>query len=91
MISDLNGEFAYTVHEDTLVTMQLLKGRKLDAADLTGLNRKKASMKRWTGRSAGAAGRPHTEQEIVHKLRRAGFEQEAVIEAVTEKLRKRDC
>ncbi|GFR37652.1 regulatory protein RecX [Insulibacter thermoxylanivorax] len=84
----LNGEFAYTVHEDTLVTMQLLKGRKLDAADLARLEQEERINEAMDRALRWLAGRPHTEQEIVNKLRRAGFEQEDVIEAVTEKLRK---
>lgn len=82
----LNGQFAYTVHEDTLIAMKLLKGTKLDHADLARLEQEERVNEafnraiRWIGR------RPYASQEIERKLLQAGWEEETAT-AVVEKLK----
>lgn len=78
----LNGQYAYTVHEDTLVAMRLLKGAMLDQADLQRLERLERMHKaldkaiRWIGR------RPHSRREIERKLRQLEIEEDAIADVL---------
>jgi len=84
----LNDQYAYTVHEDTLVALQLLKGAILERSDLVRIEREERLYEafdraiRWIGR------RPHASQEIQHKLRQLEFEED-VIDGVMDRLRSR--
>lgn len=78
----LNGQYTYTVHEDTLVAMRLLKGAMLDQADLQRLERLERMHEaldqaiRWIGR------RPHSRQEIERKLRQLEYPEDAIAAAL---------
>ena len=82
----LNGQLAFTVHEDTLVTMRLLKGRKLDRSELAQLAFEERVSEALAKAIRVIGRRAHSAAELMHKLRQAGVEED-VIEAVMRKLR----
>jgi len=82
----LNGQLACTVHEDTLVTMRLLKGRRLDRTELAQLEFEERVSEALAKAIRIIGRRAHSAAELMHKLRQAGVEED-VIEAVMGKLR----
>jgi len=82
----LNGQFACTVHEDTLIAMRLLKGRKLDRSELAELEFSERVFEALTRALRIIGRRPHASSEVEHKLRQAKVAED-VIEAVMHKLR----
>jgi len=82
----LNGQFACTVHEDTLISMRLLKGRKLDRSELEQLEYEERVFEALFRAIRIIGRRPHSSSEVEHKLRQAEVEED-VIEAVMHKLR----
>lgn len=82
----LNGQLACTVHEDTLISMRLLKGRKLSNHELAQLAFEERVSEALARAIRILGRRPHASSEVKHKLLQAGVEED-VIEAVMHKLR----
>lgn len=84
----VDGQLACTVHEDTLVAMRLLKGMKLDDADLARMEREERIAQAMDQAVRWLARRPHASREIEQRLGQAGWDDEIAADVVA-KLRER--
>jgi regulatory protein len=80
-----NGEYALTVHEDTVVALRLLKGSRLTSDDVRAIEREEHIRRALNQALRWIARRAHAAKEIERKLRQHEMD-ETTIETVMRRL-----
>ncbi|WP_276352426.1 regulatory protein RecX [Cohnella caldifontis] len=73
-----DSETVITVHEDTLVSLRLLKGRRLSAEEWEGLQREEAREEAYRAALMILERKARTSRELSEALKRKGFETDAI-------------
>lgn len=71
-------EYALTVHEDTLVSMRLLKGKRLSPAEWSQLRREEALEEAYRAALAIVERKARTSREVAEALKRKGYAPDAI-------------
>lgn len=69
----VDGQYAFTVHEDVLVKHRLLKGERVEADKLRRVMEDEEQQKAWSEALRQVGRRPRTEKELRQYLRRKGY------------------
>jgi len=75
----LDGEYAFSVHEDILVKHRLLKGGVLESRLVESVLRDEERQKAYHAALRYMSGRPRSEKEVRDRLAAKGFEEEAIV------------
>jgi len=84
----INHQYAFSVHEDLLVSQRLLKGKELDEEQIKELLFEEEENKAWQKALRYLNVKPRTEAEIKKYLQHSGFEEET-ISLIVPKLKER--
>ncbi|WP_202077230.1 RecX family transcriptional regulator [Caldalkalibacillus salinus] len=83
----IDDEYAFSVHEDVIVSHRLLKGREIDVDEMKGILKAEESKKAELSGLRYLGYRPRTTQEMNQYLLQKGYEQE-LIEALIDQWKK---
>jgi regulatory protein len=75
----LDGEYAFSVHEDILVKHRLLKGGVLESRSIESVLRDEERQKAYHASLRYMSGRPRSEKEVRDRLTAKGFEEETIV------------
>jgi regulatory protein len=85
----INDEYAFSVHEDIMIKNRLLKGEEIRLDQTMKILQEEERHRAYDKAIRMVGRRPHSVQEIKHKLKEQGFEED-IISAITEMLKEQN-